>query len=84
MLKNDVSRDFSDSPVVKTSPSKAGDVGSVPGRTEIQLRFHRLHDVAKKKINKIKPHSLQKSTQEQKYNKEARKYIQRFKKLQMF
>lgn len=59
-------------------------MGSVPGRTEIQLRFHRLHDVAKKKINKIKPHSLQKSTQEQKYNKEARKYIQRFKKLQMF
>ena len=32
MLKNDVSRDFSDSPVVKTSPSKAGDVGSVPGQ----------------------------------------------------
>ena len=36
MLKNDLSRDFSDSPVVKTSPPNAGGMDSVPGsRTKI-------------------------------------------------
>lgn len=49
-----------------------------------ELRFHRLHGVAKKIKNKTESHSLKKSTQEEKYNKEARKYIQRFKKLQIF
>ena len=32
MLKNDVLRDFADSPVVKTSPSNAGNVDSIPGQ----------------------------------------------------